>query len=310
MNESIFRCPCKFKATLERNGSFFQCQNSECLHHNKKKGFHIKDGIPVLISEENTDTVFELSNLKGAVKRQENQLILRLRKFLLGTNSKTTKNCSQFIKLLKKNSTKPRLLIIGGGEIGSGANSLYESNLELICTDIYLSEHTNIVADAHYLPFKDHSFDGVWIQAVLEHVVDPFKVVKEIHRVLNDNGYVYSEVPFMQPVHEGAYDFTRFTLNGHRYLFKNFESISLGPLRSSEDTLSWSIRYFFWSLFRSRLIAKIVGALSSLTLRPFAFILSKEGSHDSTTGTFFLGLKSQQAITQKEALSSYEGHFN
>ncbi len=46
--------------------------------------------------------------------------------------------------------------------------------------------------------------------------------MKEIHRVLKDDGIVYADTPFMQQVHEGAYDFTRFTLSGHRWLFKNF----------------------------------------------------------------------------------------
>jgi len=57
-------------------------------------------------------------------------------------------------------------------------------------------------------------FDAVWIQAVLEHVLDPVRVVAEIHRVLRPGGLVYSEIPFMQEVHEGAYDFTRFRLSG------------------------------------------------------------------------------------------------
>jgi ubiquinone/menaquinone biosynthesis C-methylase UbiE len=69
------------------------------------------------------------------------------------------------------------------------------------------------VADGHQLPIADGSVDGVWIQAVLEHVLDPSIVVQEIHRVLTPGGVVYAETPFMQPVHEGAYDFTRFSLS-------------------------------------------------------------------------------------------------
>ncbi|CAH2407660.1 hypothetical protein MES5069_620012 [Mesorhizobium escarrei] len=34
----------------------------------------------------------------------------------------------------------------------------------------------------------------------------------------------------MQQVHEGAYDFTRFTELGHRWLFRRFETISRGAL--------------------------------------------------------------------------------
>jgi len=56
------------------------------------------------------------------------------------------------------------------------------------------------------------------VQAGLEHVRDLWQVVAEIHRVLKDDGLVYAETPFMQQVHEGPYDFTRFTESGHRYL--------------------------------------------------------------------------------------------
>ena len=73
-----------------------------------------------------------------------------------------------------------------------------------------------VLGDAHDLPFVDAAFDAAVIQAVLEHVVDPQRVVAELHRVLREDGVLYSEVPFMQQVHEGAYDFTRYTDLGHR----------------------------------------------------------------------------------------------
>lgn len=44
--------------------------------------------------------------------------------------------------------------------------------------------------------------------------MEPWVVAEEITRVLKEGDFVYSEVPFLQAVHEGAYDFTRFTLGG------------------------------------------------------------------------------------------------
>ena len=110
---------------------------------------------------------------------------------------------------------------------------------------MFSSPHTRLVADAHKLPFVDQSFDGVWIQAVLEHVLEPIDVVSEIHRVLRDDGLVYAETPFMQQVHERAYDFTRFTQSGHRWLFRSFTEISAGPVTGGGVALLWSIRYLF-----------------------------------------------------------------
>ena len=105
------------------------------------------------------------------------------------------------------------MLIVGGGILGFGAGALASSPLVgLIETDVYIGRSTAVVCDAHDLPFADGSFDAVVIQAVLEHVIDPVRAVAELHRVLRPRGLIYSEVPFRQQVHEGAYDFTRWTL--------------------------------------------------------------------------------------------------
>jgi len=55
--------------------------------------------------------------------------------------------------------------------------------------------------------------------AMIEHVLYPEEVGAEICRILKVGGLLYSELPFIQPVHEGAYDFTKYTLFGHRHLF-------------------------------------------------------------------------------------------
>ena len=54
---------------------------------------------------------------------------------------------------------------------------------------------------------------------MLEHAVDPDRVAAGIHRVLKPQALVHAETPIMQQVREGAYDFTWFTVLGHRYLF-------------------------------------------------------------------------------------------
>ena len=89
-----------------------------------------------------------------------------------------------------------QILVIGAGECGSGTEALWgDPQIEIEGVDIYRAETVSVVCDAHYLPYPNETFDGVWIQAVLEHVVEPWVVVAEIHRVLKKSGLIYAETP-------------------------------------------------------------------------------------------------------------------
>lgn len=72
-----------------------------------------------------------------------------------------------------------------------------DSSVDVVTVEVYASSNTDLMADGHSLPFRDTAFDGVWIQAVLEHVLEPQRVVAEIYRVLKPKGIVYAETPFM-----------------------------------------------------------------------------------------------------------------
>ncbi|RLI44514.1 hypothetical protein DRO69_07215 [Candidatus Bathyarchaeota archaeon] len=51
-----------------------------------------------------------------------------------------------------------------------------------------------VLADAHYLPFRDEAFNIVYSSHLLEHCLHPFKVLQEFHRV--SNSIVYLEIPY------------------------------------------------------------------------------------------------------------------
>jgi SAM-dependent methyltransferase len=196
---------------------------------------------------------------------------------------------------------------VGGGEIGNHARPLYnDDSLNLLGSDIYYSPHIDIIADGHALPISDASLHGVWIQAVLEHVLDPVKVVSEIHRVLVDGGIVYAETPFMEAVHEGPYDFTRFSLSGHRWLFRAFEEIRSGCAGGPGTVLIWSIRYFVGALFRSYRVGTLA-AMMFFWLSYLDKLVSKRHTVDSPKATYFLGRRSNGSIDASTIISYYHG---
>jgi len=220
----------------------------------------------------------------------------RLHQFTLGNNPIAASNCAKFIELLKEGSERPIVLVIGGGTIGLGADELYSNNsIELVGIDVYASPHTALVADAHKLPFEDGMFDGVWVQAVLEHVLEPATIVAEIHRVLRRGGLVYAETPFMQQVHERAYDFTRFTQSGHRWLFKRFSEISAGPIGGAGVALIWSIRYFCRALGAGDKLSLLI-SLPFFWIRFLDTFARGRAVADAASGFFFLGRRADEVI--------------
>ena len=300
-------CPA-CKNELVRHHDKFGCSNECCIHSQHDYFFVCMDNIPILISEHECDTVFSSSQTKPMVVRSGNRGVFRwLKRHIVGESSVTKKNIAHFIRVLLKGGKKPRVLVIGSGEIGSGTAELYSPEIELVGTDIYLSPNVNFVSDAHYLPFKNNSFDGVVIQAVLEHVVNPQLVVSEIYRVLIDDGVVYAETPFMQQVHEGAYDFTRYTVLGHRYLFKNFDRLDAGGLDGAGVVLAWSLRSFIHAVTRSRLLAKLIFVPLRYFLALAEKIADPKSLHDGNSGSYFLGKKSEKTMTHKELIKEYRG---
>ena len=187
-----------------------------------------------------------------------------VKRMLHPANTQAPRIAARMVDLLLADVTatgrRPRILVIGGGTIGDGLEALYaDERIDLIGFDVYASDQTQFVADGHQIPLADGSVDGVIIQAVLEHVLEPAVVVGEIRRVLRDGGAVYADTPFMQQVHEGAYDFTRFSESGHRYLFRDFEQVESGQVAGAGTSLRWSINYFVRALTRSITFGRIAG---------------------------------------------------
>ena len=94
-----------------------------------------------------------------------------------------------------------------------------------------------ILMAAVLLPFVANAY---WLSAILI----PWLVLSLV--ALGQNilmGYAgqlsLGSAGFMQQVHERAYDFTRFTQSGHRWLFRRFSEVSAGPVGGAGVALAW-----------------------------------------------------------------------
>ena len=178
----------------------------------------------------------------------------------------------------------------------------------VIVTDVIKSNTIDYVCDVTSLPFSDSQFDAVFIIAVLEHVIEPVASVSEISRVLKKDGLVFSAIPFMQQVHMGCFDFQRYTLLGHRWLFSSFELMELAPTSGSGSALLWSITSFFQSFSKSYRVSLVVKALVRVSLFWIKYFdLLQKNMNDYALGSYFVGKnKKGKIINHGELIALYK----
>lgn len=305
--EKITCCP-YCGAGLKYHNGCIDCKNHLC-----QKSFPVINGVPVIINEDKSvfkSTDFQLKRKTYFSYNAENLGFMEgLKKRLpsISHNLAAKRSFSKLEKLLTSDLTISKILIIGAGISGEGIKIILDNKSFIIVeSDVAFGPRTSIIADAHCLPFIDEVFDAVICQAVLEHVVDPTSCIAEMHRVLRRGGFVYSETPFMQQVHGGKYDFTRFTYRGHRGVFRDFEEIDSGMTAGPAMAFAWSWLYLLQSFAIgrvSKMILKIIGIFSAFPIKYLDYLLLKlPNAKDSASGFYFLGIKSGKKISNKEII--------
>jgi SAM-dependent methyltransferase len=298
----LLRCPATGQRLVRRDGEFVTDDGA--------RRYPVTRGVPVLIAEERS--LFDLDSITDGGTGGRSSLLGRLLA-LPPTHTRNVAaraNLAELVRLLGGNG---RVLVIGGRIIGAGMEALLAApGVEPVETDVALGPRTQIVCDAHDLPFAEGSFDAVVIQGVLEAVADPERVAAEVHRVLAPDGLVYSEAPFIQQVHEGAYDFNRFTHLGHRRLWRSFDELRSGAQCGPGMALLWSIEYFLQAVAGgSRLLRGLVSR--TVTLLFFwlkyldDFLAGHPGGVDAASGTFFLGRRRSEPLPDREIVRAFQG---
>lgn len=304
------RCPV-CRAELNQEPAQFVCSGCQ-------QAFPILNGVPVLLNEANS--VFRLADYQASsplTDKPKRRRALRLRMLIPrpDLNLEAEANYSRFARTLIQEVQQPVVLIIGGRILGRGLQPVVQNAaIRLVETDVNFGPRTQLITDGHDLPFADATFDGVIIQAVLEHVCDPYRVVSEIHRVLKPDGLLYAEIPFIQQVHLRAWDFTRFTDLGQRRLFRNFSEIDRGACCGSGMALAWSWQYFllsFTSAPRLRTLLRVFARLTSFWLKYLdRFTIDSKGTLDAASSYYFLGRRSNQTVSDRELLQMFRGEWD
>jgi SAM-dependent methyltransferase len=114
-------------------------------------------------------------------------------------------------------------------DLGSAESPYASLTGRRLPVDIRPFPGVKVLADAGNLPFKDSSLSSVLCTELLEHILEPERVVSELHRILLPGGILILTAPFLYPIHRDPVDFHRFTEDGLRAMLQDFQVLSIIP---------------------------------------------------------------------------------
>lgn len=235
------------------------------------------------------------------------QLLHRVEARAKGTTRHyTAKYIADFARILKQNSL---ILDVGGGKKPYRACFPYQRYNSI---DVNPEAGADIVADTCSLPFGDSVADAVLCTQVLEHVQDPSKALRELRRIIKDDGYLILSTPLMIEVHAES-DFFRWTERGLQLFVKGggFDILKMekigGVFSCLARTLMQTLFQVFappryeqmssrtWLKYSSWLKYGILFVWYLLfipAMRVFIFLDAFDGRRDFTLGYILLARKS------------------
>ncbi len=205
---------------------------------------------------------------------------------------------------LQHSSNPPRegfldwLKELDGYSLNIGAGNTETKIPNCIELEYSIHKNTDIVGDAHCLPFRDEVFDAVVSFNTFEHLQDPATAAKEILRVLKPGGKVLIHTAFLQPLHEQPAHYYNATKYGILNWFSQFDVESCKVLKQFNPALkiAWlttDILYFVKEVFGAETREK----LAQTTLEDCRKIW---GNEDNRTGFVWDTLVNlPQAIQEK-----------
>lgn len=249
--QGILCCP-KCRGSLSRKRNGYSCGSCS-------KKFRVKNGIPFLFYGKPPCT--EKSKIKKFIRNSP-----RLYSLAKVFYSPSLIKDKPYKKLLKEIKDHGRVLDLGSGTRRIGP--------KIINFDICDYPNVDIVGDGYSLPFKDKSFRAVLLRTVLEHIEDVPKLLSEVSRVLDSRGIVYVEAPFIFNYHSSPGDYYRWTMEGLKSLFKDYDILKKGVISGPSATFVIASSHFLAALlsFKSLALYTIIVLLANTVLKPISLL--------------------------------------
>ena len=160
-------------------------------------------------------------------------------------------NVTRFVKSCAERYDRPGRLLDIAPQVHEGAAAHFRH-----ASVLTLDKDPGARADLHLDICADNSgtlaadsFDFILCTEVLEHTLDPFAAVDEMHRLLAPGGLLMASTPFNFRIHGPLPDCWRFTEHGLRQLLRRFDVLELEALECSER---WLMPIHYTAIARKR----------------------------------------------------------
>ncbi len=144
-------------------------------------------------------------------------------------------------------ASKRRILDVGGRNLLSMSRkqlhslSEHPGNTIILCTDIIPDYEPDIVDDICNTAIKRNSFDGVYCDAILEHVQEYWKAIDNVYDIMEEDGEAFFYVPFMFQFHD-VMDYHRFTFTEVARMLNGFSEVKIF-VPGETDGFGWVFWY-------------------------------------------------------------------
>jgi SAM-dependent methyltransferase len=113
-------------------------------------------------------------------------------------------------------ASKERVLDVGGRNDRSRSHRRLRElstnpGTQIVSTDVVTDYEPDLVDDICHSTIEAETYDGVYLDAILEHVEEYWLAMDHIHRILKPGGETFIYVPFFWQMHD-LMDYHRFTV--------------------------------------------------------------------------------------------------
>lgn len=139
----------------------------------------------------------------------------------------------------------------------------------------------DVIANITVLPFRSQCIQTVMLSAVLEHINEPNELLREIYRVLTENGKLFGIVTFVCEEHQQPHDYFRYTNYGIAHLLQSagFKNVEINYGNSDMATFAYFARRFLNMYTKNRFIRKALNLF-------FEWVVSRRVADTTAEYTF------------------------